>query len=255
MPEAHATHTHTSDALVSAGENRRMFDAIAPRYDLMNRLLSLGLDRWWRRAAVRALAPVSGRRYLDLGCGTGDLAFAIARRAPGATVLGIDPAERMLAGARRRLARMPAAGISFHPGDAAALDLPDALLDGVIAAFCVRNFTDRRRAWTEVIRTLAPGGRLVILELTRPRGRMMRLVHRAYTRWFVPALGSVLADRQAYQYLFDSVERFASPECIVNELRDAGFASPNFRQLNGGVVTLFVTLRPDMPAAIARVKT
>lgn len=247
MSQAQASQGPGADTLISAVENRRMFDAIAPRYDLLNRLMSFGMDRWWRSAAVRTLAPQPGRHYVDLGCGTGDLAFAVARRAPGATVTGIDPAERMLAVARQRLTRTPVPGVSFRIGDATALDVPEASLDGVITAFCVRNITDRRLAWTQIVRALKPGARLVILELTRPRGRIMRSIHRAYTRWCIPAAGRLVAGGAAYQYLVDSVEHFASPEIIARELSAAGFDTPVCRPLTGGAVTIFSTYRPDTP--------
>jgi demethylmenaquinone methyltransferase/2-methoxy-6-polyprenyl-1,4-benzoquinol methylase len=244
MSKPQPTPATPSDALISAGENRRMFDAIAPRYDRMNRLLSFGLDMWWRRIAIDALAPRSGGHYLDLGCGTGDLAFAISRRAPAATVVGLDPAERMLDVARQRLSSAPTPNVTFRTGDASASGMPDSTLDGVITAFCVRNLTNRRAAWAEIMRTLSPGGRLVILELTRPRNALLRTLHRVYTRGCVPVLGRLFANGQAYRYLVDSVEQFASPECIATELRLAGFAPPTVRPLTGGVVTLIVTQRP-----------
>jgi demethylmenaquinone methyltransferase/2-methoxy-6-polyprenyl-1,4-benzoquinol methylase len=155
----------------------------------------------------------------------------------------------MLAIAQGRLAKVSASGISFRVGDATAMDLPDAWFDGTVTAFCVRNLTDRRRAWAEIFRTLAPGGRLAVLELTRPHNRILRVIHRSYTRWFVPAVARVLTDSRAYRYLSDSVEQFASPECIADELSSAGFAAPDCRPLSGGTVTLFVTHRPQESAA------
>lgn len=246
MPKPQPTPAARSDALISANENRRMFDAIAPRYDRMNRLLSFGLDKWWRRLAINALAPRAGKSYLDLGCGTGDLSFAIARRAPTATVIGLDPAERMLDVARHRQAKAPTPNVTFRTGDASALGVPDGALDGVITAFCVRNLTNRRQAWAEILRTLSPGGRLVVLELTRPHNPLLRTLHRVYTRRCVPVLGRLFASGQAYQYLVDSVEQFASPECITDEMRVTGFDSPTIHPLTGGVVTLIVTQRPSV---------
>lgn len=244
MTRAYATGRQDSDALIPADANRRMFDGIAPRYDMMNRLISLGLDRRWRRTALEALAPEQGKRYLDLGCGTGDMAFAIMRRTPNAIVIGVDPAERMLEIARRRMSAAPPANISFRAGDAASLDLQNSTLSGVVTAFCVRNLTNRRLAWAEILRVLEPDGRLVILELTRPGNPVLRALHRVYTRLFVPALGRLVASGQAYRYLVDSVEQFASPVDIGSELLAAGFTSVDARPLTGGIVTLFTARKP-----------
>ena len=135
---------------MSADDNRRMFDRIARRYDLMNRLLSGGLDRRWRRKAVETLAPRPGGRYLDVGCGTGDLAVEILRQCAGASVVGIDPAEGMLAIAEAKIAQAGlASGASFQTGDAEALDFDDGSMAGVISAFCLRNIAHRTRALME----------------------------------------------------------------------------------------------------------
>ena len=232
------------DALISAEENRAMFNRIARRYDLMNRLMSFGLDLKWRRRAVRELAPIPGDRYLDVGCGTGDLALDIARSVPGSRVIGIDPSESMLGVAEQRRDRVGCENVTFRVGDACALDMEAGSVAGVVTAFCVRNITDRARFWAQVFRVLGPGGKLVILELTRPRSGLLRWSHRVYTRAVLPCLGRVLADETAYQYLVASVEEFPEPTHIAVELERAGLVDPRCAPLSGGIVNVITAQRP-----------
>lgn len=236
----------TSNTLMSNDDNRRMFDRIAPHYDLLNRLMSFGLDVHWRRAAVRALDPQSSGTYLDLGCGTGALAFAVARCAPGAVVVGVDPSTRMLNIAEQRRANRCSDNVSFEVGDAYALKAGDGRFDGAITGFCVRNMADRPRAWEELHRVLTPAGRLVVLELTRPHRRLLRCFHQVYTRHAVPWLGRLLADETAYRYLAASVENFPEPARIMDELQAHRFVDVvPYRALSGGIVSLFVAQKAD----------
>lgn len=223
----------------AADANRRMFDRIAGRYDVLNACLSFGLDRWWRRCAVTALAPVAGGLYLDLGCGTGDVAIAIARRAPAARVIGLDPAERMLALGRAKLCRRGLAQrVELRAGDALALPFETGVFAGAISAFCFRNIASRARALAEVRRVLRPGGRLVVLELTPPAARWWRWGHRLYQRRWVPWLGGLLSQGDAYRYLTTSIEAFQAA-AFMALWAPAGFAPPRATPLTGGVVTLF----------------
>ena len=230
-----------SDAGVSRDGVRRMFDGIAERYDRMNHLLSLGLDRRWRREAVAALGPHDGGTYLDIGCGTGDVALEILGRCPGASVVGADLSPAMLAVAARKAA---AAGkpdrLSLLVADGTALPFADGSFAGVATAFCIRNVADRPAALAEMRRVVAPGGNAVLLELTVPPNPLVRLGHTLYLRCIVPLLGRLLARREdAYQYLADSIRAFPSPESVVAMMGEAGFASPCCRALSGGIVALF----------------
>ncbi len=229
------------DSLISPDDNRRMFDAIARRYDLMNKILSMGLDRRWRRKAVEVLAPCEGGRYLDIGCGTGDMGIEILRQCPGAEVLGIDPAENMLEIAVAKIAKHNLKdSISFQAGDAEAIGLEDASFTGAITAFCFRNIAERAMALSEMRRVLAPGGRLVILELTTPAHPLVRTGHRLYNRFLVPTAGRLIAgSKVAYQYLVHSVEDFPQPEEVAELLNAAGFVNVRARAVNGGIVTIF----------------
>lgn len=210
---------------------RRMFDRIAPVYDAMNRLMTAGLDRRWRRLTVEQVVR-PGDRVLDACCGTGDLAVA-ARRA-GADVVGLDFSERMLERARRK-----DASVEWVRGDVLALPFDDASFDAATVGFGVRNVEDLEGAVRELRRVLRPGGRLGILEITAPRGALAPF----YRVWFdrvVPLLGRVLPGGAAYTYLPASVQRFPVPEELSDLLAASGFAAVRFRRFAGGIVALHV---------------
>jgi demethylmenaquinone methyltransferase/2-methoxy-6-polyprenyl-1,4-benzoquinol methylase len=206
-----------------------MFDRIAPVYDVMNRVMTAGLDGRWRRLTARSVAE-PGARVLDACCGTGDLAIACARE--GASVTGLDFSERMLERARRK-----APAIEWVVGDALDLPFEDAAFDGATVGFGVRNVEDLERALRELRRVVRHGGRVGILEITRPRG----LAAPFYKLWFdgiVPLLGKLLPGGSAYTYLPASVRRFPGPEELAELMRDVGFADVRFRLLAGGIVAL-----------------
>ncbi len=228
------------DSLLSAEDNRAMFDRIARRYDLMNTILSLGRHGHWRRRAVRRMNLRADGRYLDVGCGTGDVAMEILRQCPGCGVVGVDPAEGMLDLGRRKLAAAHLENrAALQVGDAMALPLEADSFDGAIAAFCLRNVTDRTACLAEMGRVVRPGGLVVILELTTPRGWLMRLGHRIYTRGLAPLLGGIVArDRGAYRYLVDSVMDFPGADAVLEMMTRAGLSDPRATALAGGAVTI-----------------
>jgi demethylmenaquinone methyltransferase / 2-methoxy-6-polyprenyl-1,4-benzoquinol methylase len=208
---------------------RSMFDRIAPVYDAMNRVMTAGLDQRWRRLAAEAVVR-PGDRVLDACCGTGDLAVACARS--GGKVTGLDFSERMLERARRK---DPA--IDWVRGDLLALPFGEAAFDAATVGFGVRNVDDLAGGLRELRRVLPAGGRLAILEITRPRG----LLAPFYRVWFdgvVPLLGKLLPGGSAYTYLPASVRRFPGPEELADVMRGAGFADVRFRLLAGGIVAL-----------------
>jgi len=223
------------DTLISAEENRAMFDRIAQHYDAANRALSLGMDRAWRRKAVEMLKPITGGRYLDVGTGTGDLVFEILDQAPGAVVDGIDPSEQMLEVARDKSEGTSA---SFFAADALDLPMKMKTYDGIVSGFCFRNIEHRQRALLEMWRVLKPGGKLVILEATFPANPLVRLGYKLYTPW-VPVVGRMLGGGSAYQYLVDSIEDFPKPDAVADMFRDAGFAEVECTPLTLGSVCLF----------------
>ncbi len=222
----------------------KMFDAIACRYDFVNRVLSLGIDRAWRRKTIAALELKPGARVLDVATGTGDVALALLRRHPDATVEGIDPSARMLEIGRTKAA---AAGCSsklvMRSGDAMALPHADASFDACTIAFGIRNVPDRPRALREMFRVLVPGGKLAILELTEPRGLLGPLA-RFHVHRVVPRLGALLSGAREYRYLEKSIAAFPAPETFAETMREAGFTVRETRPLTFGVATLFLGERP-----------
>jgi demethylmenaquinone methyltransferase/2-methoxy-6-polyprenyl-1,4-benzoquinol methylase len=198
-----------------------MFDSIAPRYDLLNRLISLGLDQGWRRRTVAALALQPGMSALDLATGTGDLALMIARTHPEVTVLGTDPSRGMLEVAVEK-GRPLEGRVRFEVGDAQAIDLPDASVDGVSMAFGIRNVEDRPRALREMARVTKDGGRIAILELNEPRRGLLAALARFHIHEIVPRLGSALSGSGEYAYLQRSVAAFPPPELFAATMAEAG---------------------------------
>jgi demethylmenaquinone methyltransferase/2-methoxy-6-polyprenyl-1,4-benzoquinol methylase len=210
---------------------RSMFDRIAPVYDAMNRVMTAGLDRRWRRETVRAVVSADDK-VLDLACGTGDLAVEAARA--GARVTGLDFSAEMLARARRK-----AAAIEWIEGDMLALPFADATFDAATCGFGVRNVSDLEAALREAARVLRRGGSVGILEITRPRGALRVF----YAVWFdrvVPALGKVLPGGEAYTYLPASVRRFPHAEDLARVMQTAGFRDVRYRLFAGGIVALHV---------------
>ena len=208
-----------------------MFDRIAPVYDLMNRTMTAGLDGRWRRITAQSVVK-PGDAVLDACCGTGDLAIAAARA--GGTVTGLDFSERMLERARRK-----APDIEWVSGDMLSLPFADAAFDAATVGFGVRNVDDLERGLEELRRVLKPGGRLGILEITRPRG----LLAPFYRLWFdgvVPLLGKLLPGGSAYSYLPASVRRFPGPAELATVIAAAGFRDVHYRTFAGGIVALHV---------------
>lgn len=233
------------DTLISRDENQAMFDRIAKRYDLMNRLISLGLDRSWRRRALRTLAPRPGGRYLDLGAGTGDLSLGILASEPAAKVVGLDPAREMLAiGREKGIQRGVDGRVTFVVGDAQQLPFSDSRFDGIVLGFCIRNVEQRQRALEEIHRVLTPGGALVMLELTEPQHPVSRWLHRVHTGTVIPAAAHLLSLSSAYEYLVKSVRAFPTPDEFTIQIRAAGFADAAHVTLTLGTVTLFSGRKP-----------
>jgi demethylmenaquinone methyltransferase/2-methoxy-6-polyprenyl-1,4-benzoquinol methylase len=214
-----------------------MFTAIAPRYDFLNHLLSLNVDRSWRRTAVARLGWEArpGGVYLDLCAGTLDLAAELARR-PGfrGTVLGADFALPMLARGRNKAARAVPVG-----ADALALPFPDAAFDGALVGFGVRNLADLDAGLVEAARVLKPGARFVILEFATPRWAPLRAAYLFYFRHILPAVGRMVSKhRDAYTYLPESVLAFPEPEALARRFTAAGFHDVEFELLTGGICAI-----------------
>jgi demethylmenaquinone methyltransferase/2-methoxy-6-polyprenyl-1,4-benzoquinol methylase len=225
---------------------RAMFGRIAPRYDLVNRVMTGGLDGLWRRlAATEAVLPPGGLA-LDVGTGTGDLAFALARSAPGARAIGADYTGEMLA---RAPIKARAAGLAertaFLRGDGHRLPFPDDAFDAVASAFVLRNLADLGVAFAEMARVTRPGGRVVALEISPVDGTPWGAAFNAYFRHVVPRLGALLAgDAGAYRYLPASAAAFLAPEGVAERLRAAGLEPLPARRLMGGTLAIHRALKP-----------
>ncbi len=219
-----------------------MFDAIAAKYDLLNHVLSAGLDRGWRRRAIRSLALTGRERVLDLCTGTGDLALAARRaRPPAARVIGVDFSSAMLRiGQRKTAAQRETGRIAFVEGDATRVPIADRAVDAVTMAFGIRNVERPEAACAEMCRALVPGGRLAILEFAMPTAPIVRPLYLWYFRRVLPRIGRLVSRHDAaYGYLPASVGAFASPDEFVKILRQAGFVEIAAIPLTFGIVYLY----------------
>jgi demethylmenaquinone methyltransferase / 2-methoxy-6-polyprenyl-1,4-benzoquinol methylase len=218
-----------------------MFDAIAPRYDLMNRLLSLGIDQSWRRRAVTSLGLSGPCRVLDVATGTGDLALAIAEILPESRVIGLDPSARMLEIGKQKVDRKGfAERVTFQSGAVESLPLGDREVDGVTIAFGIRNARDRLRGLEEMRRVTRSGGRVVVLELGEPERGPLRSLARFHIRRVVPWLGGLLSSSKEYRYLQTSIAAFPPAAEFAELMRRAGLEVETNEPLTFGVANLFV---------------
>lgn len=222
------------------GGSGEMFDQIAPRYDLLNRIISLGVDQRWRRRTVEALALGTRADVLDLATGTGDLAFRIATRHPDARVVGLDPSSGMLEVAQRKARERGVDDrVSFERGDACELPFADERFDAVTIAFGIRNVTDRPRALREMARVTKPSGRIAVLELSEPRGLMAPFA-RFHVHQLVPRIGALLSGATEYGYLERSIAAFPSPESFAQTMRESGLDVLEVAPLTFSACCLFV---------------
>lgn len=220
---------------------KAMFDGIAPRYDLLNHLLSLGIDRRWRRNAVRQVAAGRPAKILDVATGTADLAIAIARALPEAQVTGVDLSPEMLAVGRRKAMGL---AVELREGDATALDFADGTFDAVSAAFGVRNFEHVEKGVGEMVRVLKTGGRLVVLEFSMPRDSLLARLFRLYFHRILPAIGGIVSgDGAAYRYLPESVDGFPAPAEFLKLMERSGLQECRAVSLTGGIAQIYVGIR------------
>ena len=222
----------------------RMFDHIAPAYDRLNHLMSLGIDRSWRRTALKWLRPHRPALVLDVATGTGDFAIQACRMLPSASLTGVDLSEGMMQVGRRKVEQAGlAARIDFRREDCEALTFADASFDAVTVAFGIRNFEHLDRGLREMCRVLRPGGHLVILELSTPDRLPMKQLYRIYSR-LIPLMGRLVShDRSAYTYLPQSIRAFPQGEVMSESIRRAGFSDVRFRRLTFGVCTLYMATK------------
>lgn len=236
-----------SDATLAPRDGSgEMFDRIASRYDLLNRIISLGIDQRWRRRTVDALELRPGDTALDLATGTADLAILTARRRAGTKVIGVDPSRNMLAVGDRKLAAMGLTErVSLRYGAAERLDLEDQSVDGITMAFGIRNVVDRPAALREMARVTRPGRRVAILELSDPEGGALSAMARFHIHTVVPWVGSLLSGSKEYRYLHRSIAAFPRPAAFAEVMRESGLDVLSVQPMTFGVVCLYVaTPRP-----------
>jgi demethylmenaquinone methyltransferase/2-methoxy-6-polyprenyl-1,4-benzoquinol methylase len=218
-----------------AAKVRTMFARIAPRYDLMNRLMTGWQDVAWRREVIRRAMLAPGARLLDLGAGTGDLAREALRQQPGCTVVAADFTLEMMLNGRRRSA--PA--LSWSAADALRLPFADGQFDAVVSGFLLRNVSDVAQALGEQLRVLRPGGWMAALDTTRPVRTWLSPLIKLHMRYIIPLLGQlVTGDREAYEYLPSSSEAFLEAEALAGMMEAAGFVEVGFRRRNAGTVAI-----------------
>ncbi|MBI4382408.1 MAG: bifunctional demethylmenaquinone methyltransferase/2-methoxy-6-polyprenyl-1,4-benzoquinol methylase UbiE [Nitrospinae bacterium] len=221
---------------------QNMFGAIAPKYDFLNRALSCGRDRYWRRKAVDALAPRPGDRCLDIATGTADVALEIASRDPGnIRVVGVDFSSQMLElGSRKVRARNMERSIALQQGMAESLAFANGSFHGIVTAFGIRNFSDREKGLKEMWRVLKSKGRVVILEFSLPANPVLGLLYRLYFERLLPWIGRrVSGHRSAYSYLPRSVGEFPGPREFVLMMKKTGFQDVAYRNLTFGIATVY----------------
>ena len=228
-----------------AEQVERMFDHIAPAYDRLNHLMSLGIDRRWRRRAIETLRRWQPQEILDVATGTGDFALLAYQTLQPRQLVGIDLSEGMMEVARRKASQAGLAeSISFHREDCEALSFADASFDAVTVAFGVRNFEHLDKGLSEMCRVLRTGGHLVILELSTPDRFPMKQLYWLYSKLIIPLMGrSISHDNSAYTYLPASIRAFPQGEVMKDIIGRAGFSQVSFRRLTFGVCTLYVATK------------
>jgi demethylmenaquinone methyltransferase/2-methoxy-6-polyprenyl-1,4-benzoquinol methylase len=222
---------------------QHLFARIARIYDLMNFLMSFGLDRYWRKRAARYLGLASGETGLDLGAGTADLSIAVIRNSgPGTHMIGMDITPQMLEQGRSKLTRQGLQDrIELRVGDAEHIDLPDNSVDGCCSAFTVRNLSDIRQGFREMLRVVRPGGRVVCLEISHPPGKIFGKLFNFYFYKLAPLFGTIIGKAfEEYNYLPHSLTNFPDAPTLQQIMEEVGWSNVRFYRLNGGIVAIHV---------------
>lgn len=240
--KAEKVNPYSGDKRNKSSQVREMFNNIAPAYDVMNRMMTFGgIDRLWRRKAIREVADASPAEVLDIATGTADLAIEIARNVPGAKVTGIDLSEGMIEIGRQKVARHGLGDrIVLEIADCLALPFGDNSFDCATVAFGVRNFEHLTEGYREILRTLRPGGTLFVLELSTPDSPVVRPFYDLYAGYVIPAVGRLVSkDVSAYSYLQKSIAAVPKGKDMTALMEQAGFTGTSFRKMTFGTCTLY----------------
>ena len=221
-------------------QTRKMFTSIAPRYDFLNRLLSVGRDKYWRQRAIDLLDPMENERILDVATGTGDMVIEVAKRNLSVQTFGIDFNRRMLDLGRIKIARNGYnQAVSLQIGSGECLPFADESFDGVICAFGIRNFADVQLGLREFFRVLKPGGRVVVLEFSIPQNQFLKTAYEWYFNIILPKIGNIISGHlNAYSYLPESVANFPSQKKFIKWIEKIGFKKVSFSELTFGIVSI-----------------
>ena len=221
-------------------QTREMFTSIAPRYDFLNRLLSMGQDKYWRKRAIDLLEPIRHERILDVATGTGDMVIEVAKRNLSVQIFGIDFSQRMLDLGRIKIAqRGYNQAVSLQIGSGECLPFADESFDGVICAFGIRNFADVQLGLREFFRVLKPGGRVVVLEFSIPQNQFLKTAYEWYFNLILPKIGNIISGHlNAYSYLPESVANFPSQKKFIKWIEKIGFKKVSFSELTFGIVSI-----------------
>lgn len=225
-----------------------MFDRISGKYDLLNKVLSLGIDRQWRVKALRTLLPIKPKLILDIATGTGDMVFMADKILKPKSIVGVDLSAGMLEVAQNRLSANKGqhqATIEFVKGDAEKLVFDSNLFDAATVAFGARNFANINQGLSEIFRVLRPGAAIMVLEFTKPRIFPFRQLFNIYFRHLLPLIGSwTSGDGRAYKYLYESVQAFPDFDDFNKELTKAGFIRPVYKSLSAGICAIYLAYKP-----------
>lgn len=241
MTDCERINPYDSDSRPKSEQVRDMFDNIAPAYDFMNRAMTFGIDRRWRRIAVDMVARNPHDSILDIATGTGDLAMLLARRTQARRITGLDLSQGMIDIGRRKIERAGLAGrIELICGDSLAMPFADAQFDAITVAYGVRNFADLLAGYREMARVLRPGGTLTVIELCTPTARLVRPLYRLYTRRIIPLMGRLVSkDVRAYSYLPESIAAVPQRAGMTALMEQAGFSDAAWRTLTFGTCAIY----------------
>ena len=221
-------------------QTREMFTSIAPKYDFLNRLLSVGQDKYWRQRAIDLLDPMGNERILDVATGTGDVVIEVAKRNLSVKIFGIDFSQRMLDLGRIKISRNGYnQAVSLQIGSGECLPFADESFDGIICAFGIRNFADVQLGLREFFRVLKPGGRVVVLEFSIPQNQFLKTAYEWYFNLILPKIGNIISGHlNAYSYLPESVANFPSQKKFIKWIEKIGFKKVSFSELTFGIVSI-----------------